>query len=590
MNAKRLLALLLAAMLVLGVLSACGGGNENSESGGTSGGASETQSEEESKAESAGGESSETGEVSSTGGETNANGYPASDVVMGKTNQQTYPLVSEPLTLDLWYPMAGSMGELADFNDGEFWPWYEEKTGIHINFIVPAAGTESEAFSLLFASDDLPDMAYSQPYSGQSYRDGEDAAIEDGYFIDMMEYLDFAPNYVSWLNSQEDFGKSAKSDTGKMYGMWGVWLTMGDECVADQGIAIRQDFLDKVGMEVPTTYDEWEEVLTAFKDQLGIEAPFYTSKYGIDYGEFMAGYDTAPYWYMRDGKVQYGPMDDQYRDYLTLLHDWWEKGLLDKDFATRQSTGITADNDMMLNDKVGALIDYGTRMGGTYVTRGATNPDFFLVAAPQPVKSGDDAVTPSFRNASAGSDHMNGYCMVFFADGENIEEAIRWNDGFYAEDVYLNANYGLESEEDVVWYAAEDGHRIGDYDFRYSNPDGISSATVLVQFWTKNPPVRYEASQIEQMEDYLQENYQVWSENEPTSFLPVRMTMTSDENSEYASMYSDIETFVQEANAQFIMGQKSLDEYDDYRQSLVDMGIEDCIALQQAALDRYYAR
>ena len=343
-------------------------------------------------------------------------------------------------------------------------------------------------------------------------------------------------------------------------------------------------------MEVPTTYDEWETVLTAFKDQLGIEAPFYTSKYGIDFGEFMAGYDTAPYWYVRGNKVQYGPLDDQYRDYLALLNDWWNKGLLDKDFATRTSTGITADNDMMLNDKVGSLIDYGTRMGGTYVTRGATNPDFFLVAAPQPVKSGSDAVTPTFRNAGAGSDHMNGYCMVFSATGEHIEEAIRWNDGFYAEDVYLNANYGLDDQEGVVWYAAEDGHRIGEYDFRYSNPDGISSATVLVQFWTKNPPVRYEASQIEQMVDYLQENYQVWSTNDPTSFMPTRVTMTSDENTEYASMYPDIEAYVQECNVKFIMGQMSLDDYDSYRDTLKSMGIEDCMNLQQAALDRYYAR
>ena len=84
--------------------------------------------------------------------------------------------------------------------------------------------------------------------------------------------------------------------------------------------------------------------------------------------------------------------------------------------------------------------------------------------------------------------------------------------------------------------------------------------------------------------------YTVWSENEPTMFLPNRVTMTAEENTEYASYYSDIEAYVQEANAQFIMGQRSLDEYDAYRDTLKSMGIESCMALYQAAYDRYLAR
>ena len=107
---------------------------------------------------------------------------------------------------------------------------------------------------------------------------------------------------------------------------------------ADQGISVRKDFLDKVGMDIPTTYDEWETVLTAFKDKLGIEAPLFTSKYGIDNGEFMAGYGVAPYFYQVDGTVKYGPLEDGYKDYLTMMADWYKKGLIDPDFDTRTCT------------------------------------------------------------------------------------------------------------------------------------------------------------------------------------------------------------------------------------------------------------
>lgn len=577
MKTRKFLALLLTCMIASSALAACNSGSTGSSSGTESSGA--TSSEAESSGEESG---------STTAGLT-------SDVVNGETNQQTYPLTEETVTLTYWYPNAGSMAELADFNDSYFFKWYEELTNVHIDFIVPAAGSEAEAFQLLFASDSMPDMVYSYPnQTTYSYRAGQDKAIEDGYFIDIAEYLDYAPNYLSWLANNDDLRKASYSDTGKLYGMWGVWSGMDSEhTYADYGLAIRQDFLDKVGMEVPTTYSEWEAVLTAFKDELGIQAPLYTSKFGIDQGEMMAGYDTAPYWYQRDGVIQYGPMDDGYRDYLVMMHDWYEKGLLDPDFATRSSSGVTADNDMILNDKVGALTDYGTRLGDTYVSRGATNTDFNLVGAPQPTKDPDDPtyVEPAYRD-NTYTMMVSGVCNSVSADSENIELAVRWLDGFYAEEIALNANYGTEEYEGTVWHNDDTTStgRIIDYDYRYSNPDGKSSGMILVEYSAKNPPVRYEGMQVECSPQVKKDGYEIWKLYEPVNAVPTRITPTSEEGTEFASLYTDIETYVQECNVKFIMGQMSLDDYDSYRDTLTQMGIDRCIELRQAALDRYNAR
>ena len=577
MKTRKFLALLLTCMIASSALAACNSGSTGSSSGTESSGA--TSSEADSSGEESG---------STTAGLT-------SDVVNGETNQQTYPLTEETVTLTYWYPNAGSMAELADFNDSYFFKWYEELTNVHIDFIVPAAGSEGEAFQLLFASDSMPDMVYSYPnQTTYSYRAGQDKAIEDGYFIDIAEYLDYAPNYLSWLANNDDLRKASYSDTGKLYGMWGVWSGMDSEhTYADYGLAIRQDFLDKVGMEVPTTYSEWEAVLTAFKDELGIQAPLYTSKFGIDMGEMMAGYDTAPYWYQRDGVIQYGPMDDGYRDYLVMMHDWYEKGLLDPDFATRSSSGVTADNDMILNDKVGALTDYGTRLGDTYVSRGATNTDFNLVGAPQPTKDPDDPtyVEPAYRD-NTYTMMVSGVCNSVSADSENIELAVRWLDGFYAEEIALNANYGTEEYEGTVWHNDDTTStgRIIDYDYRYSNPDGKSSGMILVEYSAKNPPVRYEGMQVECSPQVKKDGYEIWKLYEPVNAVPTRITPTSEEGTEFASLYTDIETYVQECNVKFIMGQMSLDDYDSYRDTLTQMGIDRCIELRQAALDRYNAR
>ena len=85
-------------------------------------------------------------------------------------------------------------------------------------------------------------------------------------------------------------------------------------------------------------------------------------------------------------------------------------------------------------------------------------------------------------------------------------------------------------------------------------------------------------------------SYGVWSTYESKNFIPTTVTMTTEETAEYAQYYTDIETFVQENNVKFITGDRSLDEYDAYRETLKNMNIDVCIKLQQAALDRYNAR
>ena len=111
---KSVLALLLALALLVSCFAACGG-SDNSSAGGSSSESSSVDSESS--------ESNVSSEDSAKEGET---GTPASDIYEGETNQQTYPLTEEKVTLTMWYPNAGSMGELADFNDGEFWQWYAE--------------------------------------------------------------------------------------------------------------------------------------------------------------------------------------------------------------------------------------------------------------------------------------------------------------------------------------------------------------------------------------------------------------------------------------------------------------------------------
>ena len=168
MKAKKSLALIMICALAASAFVSCS--NSSSDSSGS---------------ESTSGSTTESTSTADGSGEETSTPELVSEVVNGETNQQTYPLTTESVTLDYWYPNAGSMAELGDFNDSYFFQWYEELTGVHINFIVPPAGSEGESFQLLFAADEMPDIVYSYPaQTTYSYRSGQDKAIDDGYFLE----------------------------------------------------------------------------------------------------------------------------------------------------------------------------------------------------------------------------------------------------------------------------------------------------------------------------------------------------------------------------------------------------------------------
>lgn len=74
----------------------------------------------------------------------------------------------------------------------------------------------------------------------------------------------------------------------------------------------------------------------------------------------------------------------------------------------------------------------------------------------------------------------------------------------------------------------------------------------------------------------------------PSTMPPV--TLLPEETTEYATKMTEIETYANEMRIKFIMGETSLDEFDAYVQQIEAMGLEDVLAIQQAALDRYNAR
>ena len=119
--------------------------------------------------------------------------------------------------------------------------------------------------NLLLTGADMPDIiACYNPY--KDYPGGITAAIEDNVIVPITDYVEeYAPDYKAWLDSEPMSKNMWVGDelAGFAKGLEGGILSTGS------GMVIRQDWLDDLGLEIPTNADELYNVLKAFKEEKG---------------------------------------------------------------------------------------------------------------------------------------------------------------------------------------------------------------------------------------------------------------------------------------------------------------------------------
>ncbi|MCI8623028.1 MAG: hypothetical protein HFG26_05125 [Provencibacterium sp.] len=488
------------------------------------------------------------------------------------------PLVQEKETLRFWFYLPAANG-ISDYNDSDYYQWLEEKTNVHIEWIIPVEGTETESFNLIFASDNMPDLIMSQ--GSRSYKSGPDVAIADGVYLRLNDLCDqLAPNYMALINADPALQKDTLTDEGNR---WAFNYLYKDGRLGNQGPTIRQDFLDKVSMEVPVTFEDWHKVLTAFKTQLGVEIPLFYGSSDNDGttgdSEFLTGFNTAREFYLDGKEVKYGPMQDGYGEYLEMMKQWYAEGLIDQSFSTRNGV---LDDDLILNDKIGAVIVPASYSGSKYYPdRGAVNPEFNLVGAPIPVKKAGD--TTHVRNADLLTNTMS---IAVSGSTKFPELCVRWMDYQYTEEASFASNYGVREGESYV-VEPDGSYKWGE--LITNNPDGLTQNQARSKFTTLNAPFEDYTRVMGAWSETQLAAQQIWQGGLDDGVISPAVTMTEAEQEEYASIMGDIKTYVAEYTVGAIMNQNT-PSFEDFRAQLTSMGIERATELKQAGVDRYNER
>ena len=496
-----------------------------------------------------------------------------------QSDLSSYPIKTET-QLTYWSTITGNVSaSTANLGETPFAKELAKKTGVDVKYIHPPLGQENEQFSLLVASNELPDMIQ---WDWLTALGGPDASIGDKVIVSLNDYLPtYAPNLTKVLSENSDFDKMVKSDSGDYY----VFpFLKGDEMLlTTSGMIVRQDWLDDLGMEAPKTADDWEKMLTAFRDEKGAVAPLTVK--GVEYEVLFRLLNTHIEFYRENGKVVYGPLTPEYKEAVIKLKDWFDKGLLDKNFASVDNTILSAN---ILNGKSGATFGTGgSGLGKWLQTAQSTGSDIDLAGirmyAPDG-KSPSRFMYASLPYSPWGSVAISTAC-------KDIPLAVKYLDYGYGEEGYMLNNFGIEGES----YNMVDNYPTFTEDIT-KNPDGLTMSQAMSRFVRScdSGPFVQAKEYIEQYYSMPQQkaalqNWTFGTEEAHASQMP-QITMTADESDEFSTLYAEIKKVRDTMTTSFITGVVSIDKYDEFIEKLQQLNVDRVIELQQAAVDRYDSR
>lgn len=505
---------------------------------------------------------------------------PTSDLEIKRTytEAEPMPLVDEPVTLTAWdYVVPPVMEVIHDYGtDGQVYAELQKRTGVTLQFTTANLLTASDSMSLMVAANELPDLIFN---FGMFYNGNMDDLAEGDIIVDFTEYEDIMPNYFDILNNNPSISRDVYTEAGAVV----LAENIQDSLIPSSGPAIRQDWLDADGLEVPVTVDDLYNVLKTFQEKNDCAHPLWIAANGANtlgtaFGVSVNGDNNSlGGWIYADGKIQYCLPMDGFRDYIQLMADWYAEGLISPDFVSQTMNNTATDDEI-----VGNASGFFTTSVNGITNLSGYEPD----ADVQPVramvlKEGDLC---GFDDAGTSRVSKGGAAVA--CSCPDVELALRILDYFYSDDGILLANYGVEG---VSFEFDENGEPVLT-ELVTNSPEGYDFPLALIKYTSSTPCsicinernfLGYTDAQIAAID--------LWIRNTESTQAPGAI-WSVDAQSEYASIASDLGSYVSSMCLQFITGTKSMDEWDAFvEEATTSFDVERMTELYQEAVDAYLA-
>lgn len=477
-----------------------------------------------------------------------------------------------------------------DYTQNETVQRLEERYGVKFSFFHPIWENSSKELEEMFRKGDYCDIIYlNGTASGQeTYKGGAGAAVSDGVFWDLTDYVQlYMPNYCKWIHSDEELLRMAYDDDGRICGLQVLLYDAVEQEVTESmavgGLMVRGDWLDASGLDAPVTYQDWEEMLTVFRDKYGCSQPLYISGKGYSTASpgFSSGLGAIPIMQMKGGTVEYGPMTEGWRAYVALMHDWYEKGLIGSEYiANDKLFGI--DTDACISEETGAGLCVWSWVDGIEEAI-SQEADFRAVQYPvteegQTAQGGDPVAAQGTRSIH----------ITTAVTKEELPGLLSMLDDFYDADMAFELAYGTEGDT-----YTRDGDGKPEFTDKILCNEGGFSASVAMDTYlmpVNLMPLRDWSRELNGISEENLEMCRIWDRDGHDLYVPP-VTLSTAEQEIYDIIMKDVEDYVEEMTNKMIVGAVDIESaWDMYVRTLQDMGIEEAVAAYQAAYNRYVHR
>ena len=518
----------------------------------------------------------------------------AEDLIENIDLEPGFPVVKEPVSVTIALVPTSSA---VDFQVEQNWmtEYINRNSGLDIEWMVIDATAATERIPLMLNSGDMPDAILGHGFQAN---DIAQYGASEGMFYPVNELLDYMPIFSAFLEENPAVREGITAPDGNIYG----FPALNNIYSYAARFFIDQTWLDRVGLENPTTLEEFKNMLIAFRDEDANgngdpddEIPWGGSWSGA-YAErdpifYALGYAASGNLAVDHNKenpdIVFVPYEAQYKDYLLYMNDLWNEGLLDPDMFTQAETQVQAD---VLEGTIGFCA-----MSAPYVYAPETKDNWVAINAMSKEEGG-------LRIYPAANPVYIPAFMVLNADcEEEVAAALAaLADEMYSVEWYGWSMYGPEAGSELDYFGT--GHYVEDGVIKYNMPDDVTNEwsfrCTYLTIWNLpgfnslqyDPYYQLYAEQFpdtqlgqlfatgnyfEDWQPNFIETYQpYYAEGIPTFYF------TEDDLDRINTLQTPLDDYVASMEAKFITGEISIeDEYDNFVATLEEYGVQEYVEL-----------
>ncbi len=494
-------------------------------------------------------------------------------------------------TATLKFITSAETGTTQNPNERLIFQRLQEETNVEIEWTCFVSDQFSDKKNLALANaKNLPDGLFNADMSDYDLL----RYAKQGVIIPVEELIEeYMPNLKKVLDENPQYREMITAPDGHIYSFpWIEQLGSGKEAIQSIGGMpfINKAWLDELNMEVPTTTEELEQALVAFKendmagDDQTIPMSFIMNggneDMGFILGAFGDGYGDVPdhIAVSNDKEIVYTAAQDGFKEGLIWMHELAEQGLIDpeaytQDWSTYVAKGKAGRYGLLFTWDCANVVD---------------NMDNYV---PLPALVGPDGQKNAPRASRSDTSGLQRGRCVLTSKCSNPALAAAWIDLMYEPQQSAQNNWGTYGQEDSanIFEMTEDG-MLKHLDLEGESPNEIRNAQMVggpLAIMDSYYGVYVTCPDDAQYRlDWIKDIYVPDMNNE---YVFPNIFMSQEELDSISQYTTDLDSYVSRMKSEFVMNGNVEAGWDEYLKTLEGYGLNEYITILQTNLDNYYS-